>query len=116
MHIMLELPTNKPNFLFKNTQDFNQTTHVGPQEPIGIIYSIILYFNYLIFVLHVFKRLHNGISQGGCWTSDFLMKMDISLRIFHFMTVIQYGQQEDFLWFESVSIFFLFQILISYNN
>ena len=26
------LPTKKANLIFKNTQDFNQTTHVGPQE------------------------------------------------------------------------------------
>ena len=45
MHILWELPTNKANFLFKNTQNFNQTTHVGPQEPIVIIHNIILYFH-----------------------------------------------------------------------
>ena len=32
MYIMWELPTNKDNFLLKNTQDFNQTAHVEPQE------------------------------------------------------------------------------------
>ena len=68
---MWELATNKPNFLFKNTKDFNQTTHVGPQEPIVIIDNIILYFNYLIFMQHVFKRSCNGMSQEGCQTSDF---------------------------------------------
>ena len=56
MHIMQELPTNKPNFLFfKNTQDFNQTTHLGPQEPIGFIDNIILHFNCLGSVKDVFK-------------------------------------------------------------
>ena len=37
MHIMQELPTNKTNFLFKNTKDFNQTTYGGPQVPIVFI-------------------------------------------------------------------------------
>ena len=35
MQIMQELPTNKPSFLFKQTEDFNQTTHVAPYEPIA---------------------------------------------------------------------------------
>ena len=87
MHIMWELATNKPNFLFKNTKDFNQTTHVGPQEPIIIIDNIILYFNYLIFVQHVFKRSCNGMSQEGCQTSDFFVKMQVSLCTFYFTTL-----------------------------
>ena len=33
MYIMWELPTNKANFPFKNMQGFNQTTHLGPQDP-----------------------------------------------------------------------------------
>ena len=59
MHIMQELLTNKANFLFKNTQDFNQTTHAAPHLPIVFIDNIILYFNYLVFLLHVFKRSHH---------------------------------------------------------
>ena len=55
MHIMQELPTNKTNFLFKNTQDVNLTRHAAPHFPIIFIDNIILYFNYLTFVLHVFK-------------------------------------------------------------
>ena len=43
MYIMWELPTNKTNFLFENSRDFNQTTHGGPQESIVIIDNIILY-------------------------------------------------------------------------
>ena len=49
----------KTNFLFKNSQDFNQTTHVAPHLNIVFTDNIILYFNYLVFVLHVFKRSHN---------------------------------------------------------
>ena len=67
MHIMWELLTNKVNFLFKNTQDFNQTTHAAPHLPIVFFDNIILYFNYLVFVLHVFKRSCNGTchARGG---------------------------------------------------
>ena len=55
MHIMQDLPTNKANFLFKNTLDFNQTTHVGPQEPIVLIDNINLYLNCLSSVKDVLK-------------------------------------------------------------
>ena len=50
---------NKVNFLFKTTQDFNQTRHAAPHLPIVFTDNIILYFNYLAFVLHVFKRSRN---------------------------------------------------------
>ena len=30
---MLELPTIKTDFLFENSQDFDQTTHARPQQP-----------------------------------------------------------------------------------
>ena len=55
MHIMEELPTNKSNFLFKNKQDFNQTTHVGPQEPIVFIDNINLHLNCLGSVNDLFN-------------------------------------------------------------
>ena len=42
---MLELPTIKTDFLFENSQDFNQTTHARPQHPIVFIDIISLYFN-----------------------------------------------------------------------
>ena len=40
MHIMQELPTIKTNFLFENSQDFNQTIHGRPQDPIVFIHNI----------------------------------------------------------------------------
>ena len=52
---MWELPTNKTKFLFENTQDFNQTTHGRPQDPIVFIHNISLYFNCLGSVKDVFK-------------------------------------------------------------
>ena len=54
-HIMLELPTIKTDFLFENSQDFNQTTHARPQNPIVFIHNISLYFNCISSVKYVFK-------------------------------------------------------------
>ena len=42
---MWELPAIKTDFLFENSQDFNQTTHARPQHPIVFIDNISLYFN-----------------------------------------------------------------------
>ena len=52
---MLELPTIKTDFLFENSQDFNQTTHARPQHPIVFIDNISLYFNCISSVKYVFK-------------------------------------------------------------
>ena len=52
-HIMLELPTIKTDFLFENSQDFNQTTHARPQHPIVFIHNISLYFNCISSVKYV---------------------------------------------------------------
>ena len=52
---MLELPTIKTDFLFENSQDFNQTTHARPQHPIVFIDIISLYFNCTSSVKYLFK-------------------------------------------------------------
>ena len=57
---MLELPTIKTDFLFENSQDFNQTTHARPQHPIVFIHNISLYFNCISSVKYLFKRSHHG--------------------------------------------------------
>ena len=57
---MHELPTNKANFLIKTTQDFNSSRHAAPHLPIVFTDNVILYFNLITFVLHVFKRSHNA--------------------------------------------------------
>ena len=57
---MLDLPTIKNDFLFKNSQDFNQTTHARPQYPIVFIHNISLYFNCISSVKYLFKRSHHG--------------------------------------------------------
>ena len=53
---MLELPTIKTDFLFENSQDFHQTTHARPQQPIVFIDIISLYFNCIGSVKYVCKR------------------------------------------------------------
>ena len=57
---MLDLPTIKTDFLFKKSQDFNQTTHARPQHPIVFIYNISLYFNCISSVKYLFKRSRHG--------------------------------------------------------
>ena len=57
---MLELPTIKTDFLFDNSQDFNQTTHARPQHPIVFIHNISLYFNCISSVKYLFKWSRNG--------------------------------------------------------
>ena len=57
---MLELSTIKTDFLFKNSQDFDQTTHARPQQPIVFIDIISLYFNCIGSVKYVFKRSCHG--------------------------------------------------------
>ena len=56
-HIMLELPTIKTDFLFENSQDFNQTTHARPQHPIVFIDIISLYFNCTSSVKYLFQMV-----------------------------------------------------------
>ena len=57
---MWELPTIKINFLFENSQDFNQTTHGRPQYPIVFIHNISLYFKCISSVKYVFKWSCHG--------------------------------------------------------
>ena len=57
---MLGLPTIKTDFLFENSQDFNQTTHARPQLPIVFIDIISLYFNCTSSVKYLFKWSRNG--------------------------------------------------------
>ena len=54
---MVDLPTIKTDFLFENSQDFNQTTHARPQHPIVFIRNISLYFNCISSVKYVFKKV-----------------------------------------------------------
>ena len=56
---MWELPTNKDNFLFKNTQDFNQTAHVGPQELNVFTDNISFHFYAIISI----KKLNEKVTQ-----------------------------------------------------
>ena len=80
---MQELPTNKANFLIKTTQDFNSSRHAAPHLPIVFTDNIILYFNYKLFVLHLFKRSHNGTSPGGVYRN-----VDIFVKCGYFYAVL----------------------------
>ena len=57
---MLELPTIKTDFLFENSQDFNQTIHARPQHSIVFIHNITLYSNCISSVKYLFKWSCHG--------------------------------------------------------
>ena len=59
MYFMQELPTNKANFILKNMQDFNQTTHVVPQEHNVFTGNISLYFYAIISI----KKFNEKVTQ-----------------------------------------------------
>ena len=63
MYFMQKLPTNKANFIFKNMQDFNQTTHVGPQELNVFTNNISFYFYPIISIKNLMKQSRNGTSR-----------------------------------------------------
>ena len=60
MHIMRKLPTINTDFLFENSQDFSQTIHGRPQDPIVFIDNISLYLNCISSVKYVFKWPHHS--------------------------------------------------------
>ena len=62
MYFMQKLPTNKVNFIFKNMQDFNQTIHVGPQDPNVFTDNISFYFYPIISIKNLMKQSRNGMS------------------------------------------------------
>ena len=57
---MQELLTNKSNFLFKHTEDFNQTAHSAVYEPIVFIGNISFDLNSLSSVQDLFKESCHG--------------------------------------------------------
>ena len=63
---MLDLQTIKTDFLFENSQDFNQTTHARPQHAIVFIHNISLYFNCISSVKYVFKWSRHGHIMPFC--------------------------------------------------
>ena len=44
-------------------QDFNQTTHVGPQEPNVFTDNMSFYFYPIIYIKNLMKQSHNSTSQ-----------------------------------------------------
>ena len=61
---MQELHTNRPNFLFKTTEDFNHTSHVAPQGPIVFINNIRFYFNYCYYVSKLMEKVMKRSRHG----------------------------------------------------
>ena len=63
----------------------NSSRHAAPHLPIVFTDNIILYFNYKLFVLHLFKRSRNGTSRGwGIVTRIFLLNASIFMQVgFH---------------------------------
>ena len=63
---MLDLATIETDFLFENSQDFNQTTHARPQHPIVFIHniSLYLYFNCEISFQKVTSQSHHAFFHG----------------------------------------------------
>ena len=59
---MQKLPTTKANFILKNMQDFNQTTHVQPQDPSVFTDNISFCFYPIISIQKLKKQSHNGMS------------------------------------------------------
>ena len=55
MYIMWELPTIETNFLFEDSQDFNQTKQGRSQDPNVFIHNISLYFKCISSVKYVLK-------------------------------------------------------------
>ena len=62
MYFMQKFPTTKANFIFKNTQDFNQTTHVQPQDPSVFTDNISFYFYPIISIKNLMTQSCNGTS------------------------------------------------------
>ena len=77
MYMMWDLPTNKVNLLFKNMQDFNQTIHVGPQDPNVFTDNISFYFYAIISIKNLMKQSCNGTS----WPFQHSMKIFQVLRL-----------------------------------
>ena len=63
MYFMQKLPINKANFIFKKIQDFNQTTHVGPQDPSVFTDNISFYFYPIISIKNLMKQSCNDMSR-----------------------------------------------------
>ena len=62
---MLELPTIKTDFLFENSQDFNQTTHARPQQP--IVFIDILRPQQPIVFIDIISLYFNCIGSVKCF-------------------------------------------------
>ena len=111
---MLELPTIKTDFLFENSQDFDQTTHARPQHPIVFIDIISLYFNSIGSVKYVFQKVtswsHHAFFHGTTQArgrksayAHFGMQTILLFSLFMFKMAVYEGDSECSNEFTSIS-------------
>ena len=91
MQIMQELPINKPNFFFKNKQDFSLTTHIVPHGPIHWYYRFI--FSLSWSCTRFIERVTNGhvMVISTCFNFFFwILQLKVSWNVKHvlFNTVL----------------------------
>ena len=81
MHTMRESPKNKPNFLFNNTQHFNQTKHAAPHLPIIFIDNINFYFYAIISVKDLMGQLCNGHVIAISTQSEIFLSFEVEYTL-----------------------------------
>ena len=83
MYFIQKLPTNKAKFIFKNMQDFNQTTHVGPQDPSVFTdrIKLILFLSY-----HFYKKINETVTQ---WYVTVILTWSINFPSFEVEYALQ---------------------------
>ena len=60
--MILELPTIKTDFLFENSQDFNQTTHARPQHPLSL-FKLSVYILTVLVLWNIFSKGHVTVTS-----------------------------------------------------
>ena len=100
---MLELPTIRTDFLFENSQDFNQTTHARPQHPIVFIDNFSLYVNCITSVKYVFKwSCHGHVMPFSTfclcvfWNADYFALLTFSHSKWRHMKLIWNAQMSKY--------------------
>ena len=86
---MLELPIIKTDFLFENSQDFDQTAHARPQQPIVFIDIIRISISEICFQKVMSWSRHaffHGTTQAGGGKSTYAhfgMQTILLFSLFH---------------------------------
>ena len=101
------------DFLFDNSQDFNQTTHARPQHPI-VIHNISLYFNCISSNMKV--RYIMPFSAWKPWNFQYVFNTlwDIN-TVFISWIMFTYTKQINFLWIGITTLVFHEQLIMHYT-